>query len=82
MIPCCPFQTDENGFCYLHAPASFCYKYPDDERCYCEENCGPKRQPKYLYDTTCGKGYEADGYECYGSHCEEMGFKRSDGPEE
>ena len=51
--------TDELGFCYLHAPAVFCYQNPDDPRCYCEENCGPARQPAYKYDPTCGKGYDA-----------------------
>jgi len=34
-------------------------------------------QPKYKYDPTCGKGYDAGGYECYGSDCEELGFERS-----
>jgi hypothetical protein len=74
--------TDELGFCYLHAPAAYCYANPDDSRCYCEENCGGARQPKYKYDPTCGKGYDAGGYECYGSHCEEQGFTHSDAPVE
>lgn len=65
---------------YLYEPAVYCYRNPDDPRCFCEGNCGPARQPKYKYDPTCGKGYDVGGYECYGEHCEELGFKRAPNP--
>jgi len=69
--------TDENGFCYLAEPAMYCYKHPDDTRCYCAESCGPARAAQYKYDPTCGKGYDSSGYDCYGSQCGGLGFEEA-----